>query len=71
MELIRRLQPNDFQWRSAKSADGKETFSIDRLTGSTKIRPAIENGTLESLLGDWDKDDARFREMRKPYLIYQ
>ena len=71
MDVIHRLQPNDFQWRSSKSADGKESFSLDRLTGSTRIRPAIENGTLEALLAEWDRDDAKFREMRKPYLLYQ
>lgn len=70
MDTIRRLHPNDFQWRSSKSANGKESFSLDRLTGSTKIRAAMENGTLDALLAEWDRDAERFREMAKPYLLY-
>jgi uncharacterized protein YbbC (DUF1343 family) len=70
IELIRRLHPNDFQWRGSRSADGRESFSLDRLTGSTRIRAAIENGTLETLLAEWDRDSERFRAMRKPYLLY-
>jgi uncharacterized protein YbbC (DUF1343 family) len=70
MDLIRRLHPNDFQWRSSRSADGRESFSLDRLTGSTRIRAAMESGTLETLLTQWEQDAERFREMRKPYLLY-
>ena len=70
MEVIRRLHPNDFQWRSSRSADGRESFSLDRLTGSTRIRAAIEGGTLETLLTQWEQDAERFREIRKPYLLY-
>jgi uncharacterized protein YbbC (DUF1343 family) len=70
MELIRRLHPSDFQFRGPTSADGKQTFSLDRLTGTTRIRDAIEKGTLESLLAEWDRDSARFQEMSKPFLLY-
>jgi uncharacterized protein YbbC (DUF1343 family) len=70
MDVIRRLHPNDFQWRSSRSADGRESFSLDRLTGSMRIRAAIESGTLETLLTQWAQDAERFREMRKPYLLY-
>jgi uncharacterized protein YbbC (DUF1343 family) len=70
MELIRRLHPNDFQWGGSRTADGKENYSLDRLTGSTRIRAAMENGTLDALLAEWDRDAQRFREMRKPYLLY-
>ena len=70
MNTIRSLHPTDFQWRGSKTADGKENFSLDRLTGSTRIRAAMENGTLDALLAEWDKDAERFREMSKPYLLY-
>lgn len=68
--MIRKLHPNDFQWRSSRNAEGRETFSLDRLTGSTRIRAAIENGTLDALLAEWNADAEKFREMRRPYLIY-
>ena len=71
MAMIRKLHPNDFQWRSARrGADSVETFSLDRLTGSKRIRQAIENGTLDELLAEWDRDAEKFREQRKPYLLY-
>jgi uncharacterized protein YbbC (DUF1343 family) len=68
--MIRKLHPNDFQWRGSRAADGTENFSLDRLSGSKRIRAAIENGTLNALLAEWDKDAEKFREMRKPYLLY-
>jgi hypothetical protein len=37
--------------------------------GSTKIRAAMENGSLDSLLAAWDRDAARFRDMSKPFLL--
>jgi uncharacterized protein YbbC (DUF1343 family) len=61
IETIRRMHPNEFEWRG----------SMDRLSGSTRIRAAIENGTLETLLAEWERDAEKFREMRKPYLLYQ
>jgi len=71
IEMIRRLHPNDFQWRhSTASPNAVETYYFDTLTGSKRTRAAIENGTLETLLAEWDRDAQRFREMRKPYLLY-
>jgi uncharacterized protein YbbC (DUF1343 family) len=70
MAMIRKLHPNDFQWRGSTAADGKQNFSLDRLTGSTRIRAAIENGTLDQLLAEWDRDAEKFRDMRKPFLLY-
>jgi len=61
IDEIRRQHPNDFAWRA----------SIDRLTGSDKVRLAIEAGTLASLLEEWDREAAAFRESSKPYLLYR
>ena len=60
IDEIRRRHPNDFQWRS----------SIDRLTGSDKVRAAIESGQLDALLANWDREAAQFKEDSKPYLLY-
>jgi uncharacterized protein YbbC (DUF1343 family) len=60
IELVRRLHPAEFQSRSY----------MDPLAGSTRIRSAIDNGTLEALLAEWERDARRFEEMRRPYLIY-
>ena len=60
IDAIRRRHPADFAW-------GK---SIDRLTGSDKVRLAIDGGTLPALLEQWDREAAAFREQRKPFLLY-
>ena len=60
IDEIRRQHPNDFAWRP----------SIDRLTGSDKVRLAIEAGTLSTLLEQWDREAAEFAQSRKPFLLY-
>ena len=60
IDEIRRQHPQDFAWRP----------SIDRLTGSDKVRLAIEGGTLPALLAAWDREAAVFVEARKPFLLY-
>lgn len=60
IDEIRRHQPKEFAW-------GK---SIDRLTGSDKVRLAIDGGTLGTLLEQWDLDAVAFRERRRPFLLY-
>ena len=61
IDEIRRQHLKDFAWRP----------SIDRLTGSDKVRLAIEAGTLAPLLEEWDREAAAFRESSKPYLLYR
>ena len=61
IDEIRRLHPQDFEWRG----------SIDRLTGSAKVRAAIEGGTLDSLLSDWDREAAEFVAESRAYFLYQ
>src|SRR5687767_2233832 len=58
---IRSRHLKDFGW----------TGTINRLTGSDKVRLAIEGGRLSSLLEEWDREAADFREQRKPFLLYR
>ncbi|HEX8360368.1 MAG TPA: DUF1343 domain-containing protein [Longimicrobium sp.] len=60
IDEIRRLHPRDFAW----------TGTINRLTGSDKVKLAIEAGRLAPLLDEWDREAAQFAESRKPYLLY-
>jgi uncharacterized protein YbbC (DUF1343 family) len=60
IDEIRRQHPRDFAW----------TRTIDRLTGSDRVRLAIEGGTLPALLEDWDREAAVWMEYRKPFLLY-
>lgn len=61
IDEIRRQHPNDFKWGT----------SIDRLTGSDKVRLAIDGGTLPALLEQWDREAAAFKERRQAYLLYR
>jgi uncharacterized protein YbbC (DUF1343 family) len=62
IDLIRRLQPEQFQWRGT---------TVERHGGSARLRAAIEAGTLADLLREWERDQATFRAKRAPYLIYR
>lgn len=61
IDEVRRRHPRDFAW----------TATIDRLTGSDRVRLAVEGGRLSQLLDEWDREAAEFRESRKPYLLYR
>jgi uncharacterized protein YbbC (DUF1343 family) len=61
IDEIRRQHPRDFGW----------TGTINRLTGSDKVKRAIEEGGLPALLEEWDREAAEFSESRKPYLLYR
>ena len=61
IDEIRRQHPREFAWGP----------SIDRLTGSDKVRLAIDAGRLAPLLEEWDREAALFLETRKPYLLYR
>ena len=60
IDEIRRQHPRDFAW----------TGTINRLTGSDKVKLAIEGGRLPELLEEWDREAAEFRESRKAFLLY-
>ncbi len=70
IDLIRRMHPADFKWTGATQRD-PNMYTIERHSGTGKMRQAIEAGTLPDLLKEWDVDAERFRALRAPYLIYQ
>ncbi len=61
IDAIRKRHPKEFAW-------GK---SIDRLTGTDKVRLAIDEGQLTPLLDEWDREAAAFKGSRKPFLLYR
>ncbi len=60
IDTIKRQHPDRFEWGP----------SIDRLTGSGKVREAIDAGSLAPLLEEWDREAEAFRRTRAPYLLY-
>ena len=61
IDEIRRRHPREFAW----------TATIDRLTGSDRVRRAVEAGWLPRLLEEWDREAAAFRGSRTPHLLYE
>jgi uncharacterized protein YbbC (DUF1343 family) len=61
IDEIRRQHPREFAWSP----------TIDRLTGSDKVRLGIEAGRLSSVLEEWDREAADFLESRQPFLLYR
>jgi uncharacterized protein YbbC (DUF1343 family) len=61
IDEIKRRHPADFAWSK----------TIDRLTGSDKVRLAIDSGGLPALLEQWDREAAAFRDARAPFLLYR
>lgn len=60
IDQVRRRHPKEFAWRP----------SIDRLAGTDKVRLAIDAGTLQPLLEQWDREAAAFHDARRPFLLY-
>ena len=61
IDEIRRRHPSEFAWRP----------TIDRLTGSDRVRHAVEEGWLPRLLEEWDAEAAEFKRSSAPYLLYR
>jgi uncharacterized protein YbbC (DUF1343 family) len=61
IDEIRRQHPRDFAWSG----------TIDRLTGSDKVRLAIEGGRLPALLEEWDREAAEWMRSRESFLLYR
>ena len=60
IDTIKRQHPGEFAWGP----------SIDRLTGSDRVRQAIDAGQLSPLLEDWDREAEAFTRTIAPYRLY-
>lgn len=69
IDLVRRLHPDDFEWRGAGQRQ-TGVLAIDRLAGTDRLRLAIDNGTTAELLEEWRREVAQFHRTRAPYLLY-
>ena len=64
LEMLRAIyarHKGEFQWRTAH---------IDRLTGSTRFRDAVELNTIPALIAALDQESRDFQAKSAPYLIY-
>ena len=65
LEMLRavyRRHKGEFQWR---------TGSIDRLSGSTRARDAVELDRIDALMQEWERESRDFQTRSAPYLIYR
>lgn len=64
LRVIYKRHPNEWQWRQS---------SIDRLSGGTALRAAVQAGddAVRELLARWDRESTEFAEKRRPYLLYR
>ncbi len=69
IELIRKLHPEEFEWRGANQRD-PTMLTIERHGGTRDLRAAIEAGTVRDLLKKWEQDQAKFAAERAKYLLY-
>jgi uncharacterized protein YbbC (DUF1343 family) len=60
IDAVHRQHPDHFAWRG----------TINRLTGSDRVRHAVEDGQLSALLDDWDREAAEFTVYRRTFLLY-
>ena len=61
IDEIKRQHPKDFAWGE----------TIDRLTGSDKVRLAVDSGRLVPLLEQWDREAAAFKESSRSVQLYR
>ncbi|HAL57790.1 MAG TPA: DUF1343 domain-containing protein [Bacteroidetes bacterium] len=61
LSALKKLYPNDFQWRN----------SIDRLSGTPMVRLRIDAGEKpENIVAAWKVELAGFGKLREKYLLY-
>lgn len=66
--LVRRLHPDDFEWRGDTSDPAG--MPLTRHAGSTHLFEAYQAGTLPALLEQWLAEAEGFEARRRPYLLY-
>ncbi len=69
---LRRLYPEDFQWRTRAYEFVRDKPAFDLLTGNEVVRTLIdEGGSTEALRESWAEEEHAFLERRAPYLLYE
>ena len=71
IQTIRRLHPAEFRWVGGPTAaDPRAAYWMDRLAGTDRLRTAMEAGTLDALLAEWEREARAFEAQRREYLLY-
>lgn len=68
---LRRQNPGRFAWRQPPYEYEHEKWPIDILSGSARLRTAIEQGVEASAIaGGWSDDEQAFALLREKFLLY-
>ena len=71
IDMFRRLDPGRFAWRQPPYEYEHDKMPIDILAGSDVLRRQVESGMpIREIAGSWENDEAAFRRLREPYLMY-
>ena len=71
IDMFRRSDPARFAWRQPPYEYEHDKMPIDILAGSDVLRQQVESGVpMREIAGSWDEDEAAFRRLREPYLLY-
>jgi uncharacterized protein YbbC (DUF1343 family) len=63
--------PNEFKWREPTVNAAGRIKGIDRLAGTDQLTKAVEAGTIDALIAQWNADAVKFAAQVKPYLLYR
>jgi uncharacterized protein YbbC (DUF1343 family) len=71
IQMFRRFDPESFAWRQPPYEYEHTKLPIDILAGSDALRLQVESQTPPTAIADsWRADEAAFRELRRPFLLY-
>jgi len=71
LRAFKAAHPKEFGWREPSVNAAGRIKGIDRLAGTDQLTKAVDEGTIDALIKQWDADAKRFETMTKPYLIYR
>jgi uncharacterized protein YbbC (DUF1343 family) len=71
IDMFRRCDASRFAWRQPPYEYEHDKMPIDILAGSDELRTQIESGMpVREIAASWAEDEAAFRKLRAPYLLY-
>lgn len=71
LRAFKAAHPQEFAWREPSVNAAGRIKGIDRLAGTDQLTKAVDAGTIDALIRQWDADAKRFENLVKPYLLYR
>jgi uncharacterized protein YbbC (DUF1343 family) len=71
LRAFKAAHPKEFAWREPSVNAAGRIKGIDRLAGTDQLTRAVDDGTVDALIAQWDAEAARFANLVKPYLLYR